>query len=57
MTNASTASASARFVQTVGEWTITQRLVGSPNTYYVAKHSNGKAQTGKQLSALIGRLS
>jgi len=54
----STASASTRFVQTAGDFTVTQRLVGSPNTYFVAKHSDGvRVQTGKVLSALLKRLS
>lgn len=54
----STASASTRFVQTAGEFTVTQRLVGSPNTYFVAKHSDGvRVQTGKVLPALLKRLS
>jgi len=52
----STASASTRFVDYFGEWSITQRLIGSPSTYYVAKHSNGKVQTGVVLSALKKRL-
>jgi len=54
----STAASSVRFIQTVGEFTVTQRLVGSPNTYFVAKHSDGvRVQTGKVLSALLKRLS